>query len=329
MKKNVPLIIICFFSFQLTHAQDSSKPASQEILNALANQIDSTKFLSEFSIQSCKCIDSISLRNRSSEDVVKDIKKCIDKEVTAYQMSLKLFGSLKNAKKEISINTNENSPEYKQYYYDIERWLNDSCATLRTVVASENKERDHSMSNDPEALKQYNAGVDIMKTNNYADALPYFKKAVEIDSMFAFAWDNVGLCYRKTNDLDKALEAYLKSLSIDPKGQMPLQNIAIVYEYKKDYDKEIDAYKKLLDIYPEDPEVSYGIGRVYAFFKKDSEKGLDYLCKAYNLYIKLNSPYRVDAEKNINMIFNQMKKDGKEDAFYKILADNNINVNKK
>ncbi len=331
MKKNIPLIIICFFSFQLIHAQDSSKPASPELLQALANTIDSTKFLAEVSKESCKCIDSISLTNRDNKEIVQDIKKCIDKEVTAYQLSLKLFGSLKATGKNvsISINTNQNSNEYKRYYYEIERWLNDSCASLKRAVSSENKENEYSTSKNPEALKQFDAGVDIMNKNNYAEALPYFKKAVEIDSMFVFAWDNVGLCYRKTNDLDKALEAYSKSLSIDPKGHVPLQNIAIVYEYKKDYDKEIDAYQKLLAIYPDDPEVFYGIGNVYAFYKKDLEKGLDNFCKAYNLYIKLNSPYRVDAEKNINTIYNQMKKDGKEDAFYKILADNNINVNKK
>jgi tetratricopeptide (TPR) repeat protein len=110
---------------------------------------------------------------------------------------------------------------------------------------------------------------------------------------------------------------------------MPLQNIAVVYEYKKEYDKELDAYKRLLEIYPDDPEVYYGIGRIYTFFKNDPEKGLDNFCKAYNLYIKINSPYRTDAEKNISSIYRQMKKDNKENVFLKILKDNNISLDNK
>jgi tetratricopeptide (TPR) repeat protein len=330
MKKNTLFIIINILCFHFLYAQDSSRAATLEETRALAKNIDSTKFLSESSEASCKCIDSILLTNRSNKEIVLDIKKCIDKEVIVYQMEFKLFQSLMNGDKKSSIviNDDTSSNEYKKYYYNIERRLTDSCKALRRAAASENKEDDHSMSKDPLALEQNEKGVDLIKKDDYAGALPYFKKAVEIDSMFAFAWDNIGICYRKANDLDNALRAYQRSLSIDPKGQMPLQNIAIVYEFKKEFDKEVDAYKKLLAIYPDDPEGYYGIGRVYTLFKNDMENGLDNFCKAYNLYVKLSSPFRADAEKNINAIYHQMKKDGKEDVFNKILKNNNITPEK-
>jgi len=54
---------------------------------------------------------------------------------------------------------------------------------------------------------------------------------------------------------------------------------------------------------------------------------LDYMCKAYNIYVHDKSPYRSDAEKVINMIYTQMKKDNKEEEFNKILKDNNIKGN--
>ena len=57
------------------------------------------------------------------------------------------------------------------------------------------------------------------------------------------------------------------------------------------------------------------------------EKALDNVCKAYNIYVKEKSPYRSDAEKVINMIYKEMKKDNKEEAFKKILKDNNITPN--
>jgi hypothetical protein len=54
------------------------------------------------------------------------------------------------------------------------------------------------------------------------------------------------------------------------------------------------------------------------------EKALSYMCKAYNIYVKQKSPFRTDAENVINIIYKQMKKDNKEEAFNRILAENNI-----
>jgi tetratricopeptide (TPR) repeat protein len=158
-------------------------------------------------------------------------------------------------------------------------------------------------------------------------AVPYFQKAVDIDPRFAFAWDNLGVCQRRLGNLDAALQAYTKSLELDPKGVMPLHNIPVVYEHKKDYDKAIEAYQKLLAIYPDDPEAFYGTGRIYAFFKVDLEKALQNMCKAYNIYTSINSPYRVDAEKNITYLYQELKKEGKEKLFFDILKENNIRTN--
>jgi hypothetical protein len=48
------------------------------------------------------------------------------------------------------------------------------------------------------------------------------------------------------------------------------------------------------------------------------------MCKAYNLYIKMGSPYRTDAEKIMQLIYSELKKQGKEESFNKILKANNI-----
>jgi len=315
MKQMILTIGMLLFSTYALYAQSDSKQAA-----------DSVSLLSSFASEPCKCIDFISLANRDNKDITADIKKCIDKEVVPYEMSAKLIKSLKNPGKQIniSINSDETSDEYKGYYYQLETWLRDSCASLKKAVGSANKESEHSLSNNPVALNIYNKGVVLIDSGNYADAILYFKKAVEIDPQFAFAWDNLGISYRHTNDYDNALYAYNKSLAIDPKGQTPLENIPVVYEYQQKYDDAIQAYQGILNIYPDDPEAYYGAGRIYTYFKKDLEKGLDDMCKAYNLYIKINSPYRVDAEKAIGYIYGEMKKAGNEDEFNKILKDNNI-----
>ncbi|MBL0146800.1 MAG: tetratricopeptide repeat protein [Chitinophagaceae bacterium] len=330
MKKTFFSLIVLFFFTTSVFAQKEtlSPEATKDLLNKI--KFDTTVFLSSAATRACKCIDSISISNKNREDVSKDISACIDK-VTSYQLSLKLIQTLQNSQKNhtITINPDKNSREYKQYYYDIERWLMDSCKALETVISANNKVSEKSSSSDLLALKEYNKGIDIIKEDDYKKALPFFKKATELDPEFAFAWDNLGLCERKIGNLDAALIAYKNSLRIDPKGKMPLQNLPIVYEFKKEYDSAIKAYEELLAIYPDDPESFYGAGRIYFAYKKDDEKALQSMCKAYNLYIEMGSPYRVDAEKMINYIYTQMKKNGKEDIFNKILKENKINPSTK
>lgn len=295
---------------------------------------DKKTLLAELAENGCKCVDSISVTDKTKKEISKEINRCINQQTGAYQLGVKMMGidSLrakaeeKDGKKEIniSLNMNENSREYKEFYYEIERYMMDNCKALKEKVAAQNKESEKSFSDNPEALELYSKGVAESKKENYKKAVDYYEKAVQIDPEFAFAWDNIGLAYRKLGDYDKALNAYNKSLEIDPYGLMPLQNMAIVYRFKKEYDKAIDAYKRLAAIDKNNPEVFYGIGQIYTAFLNDHEKGLDNMCKAYNLYIEQKSPYRTDAEKIIQFIFAEMKKAGKEDKFNEILKQHNI-----
>ena len=321
------VLLFCFASpgQKEKKTETLSPEQSKEILSKL--DIDTVKTLGELSAQACRCIDSITLSKKGSNEISQDIFKCIDAQVGAYQLSLKLFQSMKSSgDNKITINTDKKSQEYQRYYFEIERWLKDSCESLNHALASNNKESDFSMSDDTKALENYNAGVAELKREDFKKAAGYFEKAVKADPRFAFAWDNLGICNRKLGNLDGALEAYNKSLELDPKGVTPLHNIPVVYEFQKKYDQAIEAYQDILRFYPDDPEAFYGEGRIYTFFKIDMEKGLQNMCRAYNIYTSLSSPYRVDAEKNISYIYGKMKADGKEKRFFEILKENNINA---
>lgn len=296
------------------------------------------KVLAEISTGVCRCIDSISVFDKSKRDVSNEIKDCIDKSVGAYQITAKLLdidslkknAPIKDGKTQIniSINVDKNSRDYKNYYFEIERYLMENCGSLKEKIAANDKQNKHSLSENPEALKLYYQGIDEGKAGNFKKAIEYYKGALKIDSLFAFAWDNIGISYRKLEEYDQALYAYKKSLEIDPKGLMPLQNIAIVYQYKGEYQQAIEAYKKLSEVDSANAEVYYGIGQIYVVQLRDFENGLDNLCKAYNLYIENNSPHRTDAEKLIQFIYQEMKNAGKEAQFYEILKKNHITPEK-
>jgi tetratricopeptide (TPR) repeat protein len=323
---------LCFSAFNvfIVYGQTDTTVLTGEAAKSILNQIgfDSTTFLKQASKDACLCIDSVDNAEKVKSKKIEAFSGCIDKEVDAYQLAVKLLNSMKGSTKDNKISiANKNSNEYKHYYYDIERWLLDSCAALKRAIASNDVEREKSFSDNAEAMAEYNKGVALLKKEKYEDCIPFFEKAVSIDPEFSFAWDNLGICYRRTNKLDKAVTAYKASLKVDPAGKTPLQNLAVVYMLQNKDDDAINTYNEILKYYSDDVEVYYGISMVYLNNKKDMENALQNMCKAYNIYIKLKSPYRSDAEKVINMIYAEMKKAGKEEKFQSILKENNIKSN--
>lgn len=299
---------------------------------SFAQDFNKDTFLSELSANACTCIETIEASNKSPKDIASEIRDCIDEQTSAYQLGMKLAAIDTAAgpdKKDIkiSLDLDKNSKEYKEYYFAIERYLMQHCAAIKAKIATADKLNKHSLSENPKALKLYYEGIEDGQAGAYEKAIKKYKKALAIDPLFAFAWDNIGISYRKLNKYDKALAAYQKSLEIDPEGLMPLQNIPIVYQYKKEYQQAIEAYKKLNAISPDNPEVYYGIGQIAAIHLKNYEEGLDNMCKAYNLYIEHNSPYRTDAEKVIQYIYKEMEKAGNSNAFFEILKKNGITPN--
>ena len=324
MKRNLfPFLLLLLSSITLAQEKDSIT----EI------KFDNKTFLKEISENACKCIDSISVYNKSKKEISSEIHACIDKQCGAYQLGIKLaeITTLKNTGKaeniNIDINVNLNSKEYKKYYYEIETSLMENCTSIKEKVTSSDKLGAKSLSSDKEAMKYYNLGLDEGKKENWEKAIDNYKKAVIFDSEFAFAYDNMGICYRRLNKYDEAIESYEKSLKIDPNGEMPLQNIAVVYLYKKEYRKAVKSYERLAKIDSKNPEVYYGMGNIYAQYLFEYEKALDNLCQAYLIYNEIKSPYRSDAEKLIQVVYTEMKKQGKETKFNEILKKHHINPN--
>jgi tetratricopeptide (TPR) repeat protein len=322
--KKIALLIIVLSIYSKGNSQEVKKVGSETLLKELAEN-------------GCKCVDSIRTYNRRENEIAIDISDCIDKQIGAYQLGSKLLqidvlkekAPEKDGKKQvdISFNTSEYSDEYKKYYFEMERYMMENCSSVKEKIATSEKQSAKSFSDNKKAIEYYNKGMNQSKKENFEKAVEYYEKALKEDPEFAFAWDNLGVCYRKLSNYDKAIECYKKSLEIDPKGLMPLQNMALVYQYKKEYYKAIEAYGKLAEIDKDNPEIYYGIGNVYATNLQDYEKGLENMCKAYNLYVYLKSPYRTDAEKIISIIYVEMKKQGKEEKFNQILKDNNITQN--
>lgn len=283
----------------------------------------------------CECIGKIDLK-LDYEDKSKEIKDCIESANTSHQLLNKLtvvsdaigdnkIETTKNlvnvAKKEVNITINTNED-----YKEIENYLLETCGDMESLYFSDNQETSRkSISKKEEARKEYDLGIEAGEAQDYEKALKHYKKAVAIDRKFAFAWDNLGITYRRLNRNKEAVEAYKKSLKLDPKGKMPLMNIGVAYEKLGQYDNAIKYYNKYKKLYKNDPEAPYGLGRMY-FEKKQYMPAVDNMMQAYRLYIKIDSPYKQDAEANLGVMYRALKEEGKLNIFKAAAKKNKIEL---
>ena len=162
MKKIVLLVIaIAFYS----------KGISQEV-----KKVGSETLLKELAENGCKCVDSIPTYNRPKNEIAMDISDCIDKQIGAYQLGSKLLqmdtlkevATVKDGKKQVDIsyNVDENSEEYKKYYFEMERYMMSNCSSVKEKIATNEKQSAKSFSKNEKAIEYYSKGMDEVKKEN-------------------------------------------------------------------------------------------------------------------------------------------------------------------
>jgi len=141
-----------------------------------------------------------------------------------------------------------------------------------------------------EALKAYSAGHSNHAKLNDHDAIPFFKKAVDIDPNFAMAWAEMGVSegnegrsqgseqslkkafdlqersselerfyinghyFNTIGDLDKSVETYERWHKAYPRDSIPMNNLSLIYGALGQFDKELAS---ALDEMRADPDSIY------------------------------------------------------------------------
>jgi serine/threonine protein kinase len=114
-----------------------------------------------------------------------------------------------------------------------------------------------------EALKAYSMGV---RAQGYAESLPYFKRAVELDPDFALAYASMGRVYRvfhednlRTESIKKAYELRDR-VSEREKWRLSVDYYTLVTD---EVDKAIQAADAWGQNYPRDPDAHEGLAAAY------------------------------------------------------------------
>lgn len=147
----------------------------------------------------------------------------------------------------------------------------------------------------PEAVEAYNKGVTYETAGDIESAINAYREAIELDSHYCDAMDNLALLLRQNGEVEEAITLYENSIKIAPDNDVAHLGLANTYMDLDEYDKALVEYNVLLDINPNNPEGYYGAGRVY-FSKEDYNEAIVQFSKAEELYKAEGSAYLVDAQ---------------------------------
>ena len=124
----------------------------------------------------------------------------------------------------------------------------------------------------PEAIKEYNSGLQYYNMHNYQSAIPFFESAVKKDPAFVYAYRCLISCHEQEGDLKISAELYEKVVLLSPSDKTVCYNLAMTYIDLKDYKKAVLNLKKALVVDPAYLKASSKLKEIEEYLKKQAEK---------------------------------------------------------
>src|SRR6266404_2855076 len=117
-----------------------------------------------------------------------------------------------------------------------------------------------------DALKTYCMGRELALGNRDRDAMPFLKRAVELDPNFAQAYDKLAGAYSNTGQQEQAIEAFQKAFDLRERSS-EYEKLRIAADYYAfatfEADKFIEGYELLVRTYPRDFTAWNNLGNRY------------------------------------------------------------------
>ena len=129
-----------------------------------------------------------------------------------------------------------------------------------------NKPLEQATTSSLDALKAYSDGRRIQYEKEFAEALPYFKRAVELDPNFARAYASLGTAYLSVSQFEQAVANYKKAYELRDRVS-ERERYYIEGQYysvvRGEMDKSIQIYTQWEQAYPADDVAANNLGFDY------------------------------------------------------------------
>jgi TolB-like protein/tetratricopeptide (TPR) repeat protein len=131
---------------------------------------------------------------------------------------------------------------------------------MKVSLLGNHNRSERKPTSNTEAFENYLRGKQILRPGRGNEAMPFFEKAIQLDSGYADAYASLAWCYffSRRGDLpetfDRMLPLALKVLELDPESEKSHSLLYSIYAtYKWDWKTANDEYQKYLSIKPIPP----------------------------------------------------------------------------
>ena len=117
-----------------------------------------------------------------------------------------------------------------------------------------------------DALKAFSMAMGVFETGKYSDAIPLFKRAIELDPDFANAYEALGITYDNSSQSEEGVE-YLKRAYALRDRASELEKLLITTAYytivTHQSDKVIETLELMRRLYPRNSAITNNLGSEY------------------------------------------------------------------
>ncbi|MCH2045374.1 MAG: tetratricopeptide repeat protein [Saprospiraceae bacterium] len=129
---------------------------------------------------------------------------------------------------------------------------------------------DWSLAQDPDAIREYQAGVEYYKLKNYDKAIPFFKAAIKEDPKFVHAYRTLISCYEQQGLWEDVIPYYEKTIELTPSDRALIYNFAMLYLGLKQYEKCKLYLQKAVDVDPTYSKAVKKLEEIETYLKKQN-----------------------------------------------------------
>jgi serine/threonine protein kinase/tetratricopeptide (TPR) repeat protein len=157
-----------------------------------------------------------------------------------------------------------------------------------------------------EAFKAYSIGLDNHLKGSYFEAIPFYKRAIELDPVFAIAYARLASVYANTGQRDLATEAAQKAYDLRDRVSEREKFYITAYSYYGLVTREREKYIETLELwkrtYPQDPIPHIQLSNLY-----DGDGILDKAIEEAKEAIRLN-PNAAAPRDNLAVAYMELNK---------------------
>ncbi len=118
------------------------------------------------------------------------------------------------------------------------------------------------ISNAPGKARAYNNfGVALSEKGQYAEAIPYFRKAISMDQIYPDPCNNLAVAYSAIGKLDAAIDTLKQGIRIQPYYPEAYNNLASFLLQRKDYHQAEKALMYAIQLRPHYGKAKFNLGR--------------------------------------------------------------------